>query len=107
MQAAAPGVREQLGFGGDHVEEAAPLEAIDLRPPRIEPPASLSHLFSADRHERVSHALGKAYRDVVRGFRGQVENSPDLVAFPRTEGELESLLAWCAERNVAAIPYGG
>ena len=84
-----------------------PLDAIDLRPPRIEPPASLSHLFRADRYERVSHALGKAYRDVVRGFRGLVENPPDLVAFPGTEREVESVLGWCAERNVAAIPYGG
>jgi alkyldihydroxyacetonephosphate synthase len=107
LEAAAPGVREQLGFGGDQVEEPVPLEVIELRPPRMEPPGSLSHLFSADRYERVSHALGKAYRDVVRGFRGQVENPPDLVAFPGTEGELESVLAWCADGNVAAIPYGG
>jgi alkyldihydroxyacetonephosphate synthase len=107
LEAAAPGIRERLGFGGDEVEEPVPLEAIDLPAPRIEPPASLSHLCTADRHERVSHALGKAYRDVVRGFRGQVENPPDLVAFPGTERELESLLAWCADRNVAAIPYGG
>ena len=27
--------------------------------------------------------LGKAYRDVVRGFRGEFENPPDLVAFPQ------------------------
>ena len=40
-------------------------------------------LFSDDKYERVSHALGKAYRDVVRGFRGEFENPPDLVAFPR------------------------
>ena len=36
-------------------------------------------------YERVSHALGKAYRDVVRGFRGQIDNPPDLVAHPRDE----------------------
>ena len=31
--------------------------------------------------ERVSHALGKAYRDVVRGFRGEFENPPKNTTF--------------------------
>ena len=60
-----------------------------------------------DRYERVSHALGKAYRDVVRGLRGQIEHPPDLVARPRDEAEVEAVLAWCADAGAAAIPYGG
>jgi alkyldihydroxyacetonephosphate synthase len=84
-----------------------PLEAIDLRASRVEPPTSLSHLFRADPYERVSHGLGKAYRDVVRGFRGQVENPPDLVAHPEDEREVEQVLGWCADEGLAAIPYGG
>jgi alkyldihydroxyacetonephosphate synthase len=73
----------------------------------VKAPASLEHLFTADRYERVAHGLGKAYRDVVRGFRGQVDNPPDLVARPRDEAEVEQVLAWCADEGVAAIPYGG
>jgi alkyldihydroxyacetonephosphate synthase len=107
LEAAAAGIREQLGFGGDEVEEPLPLEAIDLPPPRVKPPASLEHLFTAERYERVSHALGKAYRDVVRGFRGRIDNPPDLVARPREEAEVERVLAWCADEGVAAIPFGG
>ena len=64
-------------------------------------------MMSADRHDRASHALGKAYRDVVRGFRGEFENPPDLVARPGDEAELEAVLGWCAESGLAAIPYGG
>jgi alkyldihydroxyacetonephosphate synthase len=67
----------------------------------------LAAIVSGERRERVSHALGKAYRDVVRGFRGQIENPPDLVARPRDEAEVEAVLAWCAAAGVAAIPYGG
>jgi alkyldihydroxyacetonephosphate synthase len=100
-------VRDQLGFGGEEVEEPVPLDAIELRAPRVDPPPSLSHLFRTDPHSRVSHALGKAYRDVVRGFRGRIESPPDLVAFPTTEGEVESVLDWCADQGLAAIPYGG
>ena len=84
-----------------------PLEGIDLEPPRIEPPASLAGLFRADPHERVSHALGKAYRDVVRGFRGQIDHPPDLVAHPGDEREVEQVLAWCSEEGLAVVPYGG
>jgi alkyldihydroxyacetonephosphate synthase len=100
-------VREQLGFGATEVEEAVPLEAIELPPPRVEPPPPLSHLMRSDPYERVLHALGRGYRDVVRGFRGQIESPPDLVAHPGDERELEAVLAWCAEERLAAIPYGG
>jgi alkyldihydroxyacetonephosphate synthase len=100
-------IREQLGFGGPEVEEPVPLEAIELPESRIEPPDSLAASFAADRYERVSHALGKAYRDVVRGFRGQVDHPPALVAHPADEAEVEQILSWCAAEGVAAIPYGG
>jgi alkyldihydroxyacetonephosphate synthase len=43
----------------------------------------------------------------VRGFRGQFENAPDLVAFPADEADVERLLAWCSDERIAAIPYGG
>ena len=107
LEAAAAGIREQLGFGGEEVEEPVPLEAIELPPPRVEAPASIDGLFAADDHDRVSHALGKAYRDVVRGFRGQIDNPPDLVAHPGDEADVERVLEWCAEERIAAIPYGG
>jgi alkyldihydroxyacetonephosphate synthase len=84
-----------------------PLDAVALREPRVEAPASLAGVLSSDRHDRVSHALGKAYRDVVRGFRGEFPNPPDLVAHPADESEVEAVLAWCAQEGLAAIPYGG
>jgi alkyldihydroxyacetonephosphate synthase len=106
LETAAAGIRERLGFGGE-VEEAVPLDAIELPAPRIKPPAALGEVFTDDRYERVAHALGKAYRDVVRGFRGEFDNPPDLVAHPRTEDDVARILEWCAAEGVAAIPYGG
>jgi alkyldihydroxyacetonephosphate synthase len=103
----APAIRERLGFGADAIEEPVPLEEIELPPPRLDTPDSLSAIVSDDRRERVSHAYGKAYRDVVRAFRGRIDNPPDLVARPGDEGEVEAVLEWCAEAGAAAIPFGG
>jgi alkyldihydroxyacetonephosphate synthase len=106
LEQAAAGIREGLGFGGEP-EEPVPLERVELRAPRLKPPSSLGDLFSDDRHERACHALGKAYRDVVRGFRGEFESPPDLVALPRDESEIESVLSWAESEGAAVIPFGG
>jgi alkyldihydroxyacetonephosphate synthase len=96
-----------LGFALDEIEEPVALDAVRLAPPRVEAPAALAGICAADAHSRASHALGKSYTDVVRGFRGRFEHPPDLVASPRDEADLERLLEWCASERVAAIPFGG
>ena len=75
--------------------------------PRLEPPAALAEICSAETYDRASHAYGKSYRDIVRAFRGRFDHAPDVVAHPRDAGEVEALLDWCASRGAAAIPYGG
>ncbi len=106
MQEAAAGIRERFGFGGE-VRQPVPLEEVELRAPRLKAPERFGDLFSDGRYERVSHALGKAYRDVVRGFRGEFENPPDLVAFPRDESEIETVLSWAEAEGAAVVPFGG
>lgn len=106
MREAAEGIRERFGFGGE-VEQPLPLEAVELRAPRLQRPAAFGDLFSDERYDRVSRALGKAYRDVVRGFRGQFEDPPDLVALPRDEAEIETVLSWAEAEGAAVIPFGG
>jgi alkyldihydroxyacetonephosphate synthase len=64
-------------------------------------------LFSDDHYERTAHSLGKAYRDVVRGFYGRFENPPDLVAFPKDESEIEVVLGWAEAEGAAVVPFGG
>jgi len=104
---AALGLRAHLGFGEAEVERPVPLEDVELRAPRIEIPDTLTEIAATDDYSRASHALGKAYRDVVRGFRGQFDDPPDAVMSPRDEHELERLLDWACSDDVAVIPYGG
>ena len=104
---AAAGLREHLGFGDGEVERPVPIEDVSLEAPRIEPPASLAEICSTDTYERAAHAYGKAYRDVVRAFRGRFDHAPDVVARPRDEADVAAILDWCADSGAAAIPYGG
>ncbi|HEX4820960.1 MAG TPA: FAD-binding oxidoreductase [Acidimicrobiales bacterium] len=114
-EALSPDTVRKLGeaiggrFGWTDVEVRPPvaLSDVDLRAPRVTPPATLAALCSTDRFDRASHTYGKSYRDVVRGCRGELDAPPDVVAFPNTEDDVVALLDWCAGANVAAIPYGG
>jgi alkyldihydroxyacetonephosphate synthase len=107
LEQAAAGIRAHLGFGGEAVERPAALEDLELPSPRLRPPASLEAICSTGVWDRAAHAYGKAYRDVVRAFRGRIDHPPDVVAYPRDEEEVEAVLAWCADADAAAIPYGG
>ncbi len=105
--AAAGGIRAHLGFGEGEVRQPVALDDVELPKPRIEAPEALAGICSSSRYDRCSHALGKAYRDVVRGFNGEFPHPPDVVARPRDEAEVEHLLSWCADAGAVAIPFGG
>ncbi len=96
-------------FGVEEVELAPEprIEDVELRAPRVSPPAALAELCTSDPHERAGHTYGKSYRDIVRGARGHFEAPPDWVAFPRTEDDVIALLDWCSDARVVAVPYGG
>ncbi len=103
----ARAVTDRLGFEIDEIEEPVSLDAVELREPRLRAPKRFAQIFSDDRYDRLSHALGKAYRDIVRGFRGEFPNPPDLVAYPESAEDVDLVLNYCADEKAAAIPYGG
>jgi alkyldihydroxyacetonephosphate synthase len=107
VEGIAKAVTDRLGFEVERIEEPVPLDQVELPESRLTSPAALAGIFSAERYDRVSHALGKAYRDVVRGFRGEFDNPPDLVAYPESPEDVDAVLSWCADEGAAAIPYGG
>ena len=103
---AAAGIRERFGFGGE-ARAAVPLEEVEVRAPRLRVPEAFGDLFTDEKYERVSRALGKAYRDIVRGHRGEFEHPPDLVALPRDCSEVETVLSWAEAEGAAVVPFGG
>jgi alkyldihydroxyacetonephosphate synthase len=107
VEEAGAAIRAHLGFEPGEVERPARVEDLELAPARLSPPDALADLCTTGTYERAAHAYGKSYRDVMRAFRGEFEHTPDLVAYPGDEAELEALLDWCAGAGAAAIPYGG
>jgi alkyldihydroxyacetonephosphate synthase len=98
-----------LRFATGPLEIVSPprLEEIELRPPRLRPPENLTAICSTSPYDRASHTYGKSFRDLVRAFRREYPNPPDVVAFPKSEAEIIALLDWCTNMRAAAIPYGG
>jgi alkyldihydroxyacetonephosphate synthase len=105
LEALAPAVAQLLGFAVQAPERPAPLQP--LPSPRVRPPEALRPLASEAPLDRARHGLGRSYRDVVRGLRGQVEHPPDLVLRPRGEAEVTAVLDWCGDQGVALVPFGG
>jgi alkyldihydroxyacetonephosphate synthase len=97
----------RLGVAELPAAEPPTLQEIELRPPRLEPPRALAGFCSSEPWDRAEHTLGKSFRDLVRGLRREYANPPDFVAYPSSEEQVEEVLEWATDANVATIPYGG
>lgn len=83
------------------------VDEMTLPTPRVAAPASLARILSDAPLDRASHTYGKAYRDVVRALRRQLDSPPDLVARPTSEADVVDVLDWASRADVAVIPFGG
>ena len=90
------------------------LDDVLLPPSRLTPKdlEDLKELFgekdvAVDKANRLNHSFGKSYVDLLRIRRGMVDSSPDVVVFPRTQKQIEDLLALASHRSWAVVPFGG
>lgn len=110
-----PFLRENLGMAFDRDRFTDPdLEEIDLPMPRLgeETLGELRELcgrenVSTDKFQRVSHSMGKSYRDALRMRSRRVERPVDAVVWPRGEDEIASVLRIAEQKNLEIIPFGG
>lgn len=105
LAALAPALAGLLGFAGQPPEQPAPLRS--LPEPRVTLPTTLADIGCAEPADRARHALGRSYRDLIRGIRGGPAQVPDLVLRPRTERAVAAVLDWAAGAGVAVVPFGG
>lgn len=97
----------ELGFPPLTLREPPSIESCNLPASTVQPPENLAAFCRTDREARIRHTYGKAYPDLVRGFRGEFAEAPDIVAQPETEQQIAELLSWASAENVAVIPFGG
>jgi len=109
-----PFVQRELGLTGQESCPVPDVASIALRPPRLTlgDLATLEQIVGVEgvsiEHEaRLTHALGKSYRDLVRLRLGQVTNPPDAVVWPQEEEQVASILQWAVEQRIAVVPFGG
>ena len=59
------------------------------------------------REDRIGHAIGRSYSDLVRIRSGDASSAPDAVVLPDSAEQVAAVLAACAEHRIAVIPFGG
>jgi alkyldihydroxyacetonephosphate synthase len=102
------GMAKMLTGGAEaHLRELPRDEDARVPDARVVAPETLAALASAEPRDRAAHAYGRAYPDLVRGFRGDFSGAPDVVLRPRTAEEVAACLDWCSDARVACVPYGG
>jgi alkyldihydroxyacetonephosphate synthase len=96
-------------FRIDEFDEIKPprLDEIELHPPRVNPPAALAAITTTERYDRAAHSYGKSYPDYVRGLLGDYAAAPDVVAYPREEGDVAAVLDWADTVQASVTPFGG
>jgi alkyldihydroxyacetonephosphate synthase len=107
---ALPLLRAELGVDGAARGPVA-LEDVHVAPPALSD-SVLDRLrgvaaVSTDHAERVVHAAGKGYVDLVRLRSGDPEDVPDAVVTPADAPGVASVLEACAAERVAVVPFGG
>src|SRR5260370_38929925 len=103
----AAGLAACFGVSELPIKPPPRIEELNLRAPRVKPPAALASICSTDTYDRAAHTYGKGFRDLVRAMRRDFRNPPDVVAFPRSEQDIIRVLEWCDGAGTAASPYGG
>ena len=96
---------------GGSCERSAELEEFEL-PPAEPLPAALVEAVGAEAvfdstGDRVRHATGCGYVDLVRLRSGHLDAAPDAVLLPADAAAVRRVLEVCAAEGVAVVPFGG
>lgn len=95
-------------FTGDFEIRKAPTEeSIELHPSRLAVPTALAAFTTTDTRERLLHTYGHSFPDYARMFERDFRNAPDLVAYARSEADIDAVYDYASGANVAVIPFGG
>ncbi|WP_040789763.1 FAD-binding oxidoreductase [Nocardia paucivorans] len=74
--------------------------------------AGLSTVVGVDRvstehRDRLRHAGGKSTLDLLRRRAEGPQDAPDAVVFPADHDQVAAVLTYCADHEIAVVPFGG
>lgn len=107
-------LQDRLKLDPASVHGVVPFEFVTVPPSLIEP-ADVAELeravgegnVSTDDADRILHAVGRGYKDLVRLRAGRIERAPDAVVYPEDEEAVRAVLELARRRRVAVVPFGG
>lgn len=83
------------------------LDSIDIPSPVIDVPESIEAFSNQRRHLRALNTYGRGFPDMVRGFNGNFNPAPDVVALPDNEDQIKRTFEWASNNEASVIPVGG
>jgi alkyldihydroxyacetonephosphate synthase len=103
-------LRDRIGVL-DPDPHAGELDALQLPDPAPLPDALVDAVgaggvFTAV-EDRVRHAAGRGYADLVRLRGGRLDAAPDAVLLPADGAAVRRALEVCAAEGIAVVPFGG
>jgi len=106
-------LRETIGIAAKPRPPVA-LEHVQIDPSAL-PAALLEELRGVlgsqhvrdDHGDRVAHAAGRGYPDLIRLRAGEPEGAPDAVLYPASHEQLRALLELCSRDSLAVVAFGG
>lgn len=87
------------------IEDVSIPEAVRL-PEAVLAPAGRENVYTGA-EDRIRHANGQNYLDLVARRSGRLELAPDAVVVPQTADQVAPILEACAAGGVAVVPFGG
>ncbi len=107
-------LRDRLQVDPNVRRPVPPIDAVRI-PPSLLSPDEITELervvgeggVSVEAHDRIAHALGRSYKDLIRLRAGTLVRAPDAILFPESEAAVRAVLDLARRRRYAVVPYGG
>lgn len=109
-----PFLKTQLGLSEFIPSHALSLEQLPLQEVRLTADQLLrlrtglaSSQIKTDRFERIFHARGRSYLDLLDLRLGSLSEVPDAIVYPENSEQVQFILDFARAEQVALIPFGG
>lgn len=63
--------------------------------------------YSTEKQDRLIHALGKSYYDLIRLRTLKLVDAPDVVLYPKNEAQIIQALQLAEKHDMAVVPFAG